>query len=932
VTAVRLLGPVDLLAAGDPLDVGPPQRRAVLAALAVDAGRPVTTETLIDRVWGPDAPDGARRALHAHIARLRRLPVTLDRWSGGYQLGVEQDEVDLHRFRGLLDRARDAALDDAERRPLLDEALALWRGEPLAGLGGEWADRVREVWRRHRVDAVVAWSQLRVRSGDPAAAIAALTDLAVDEPLAEPVAAALMQAQYAAGRPAEALEVYRDLRRRLVEELGADPGPQLREVHEAVLRGDAARLLPGAGPAPAAPVEHPVPAQLPPDVPGFSGRRGQLAELDAMLTGRERAGTVVVTALAGTAGVGKTALAVHWAHGVRDRFPDGQLYVNLRGFDPGDCVMDPAEAVRGFLAALGVPQQRVPPQLDAQVGLYRSLVAGKQLLVVLDNARDAAQVRPLLPGDPSALVLVTSRSRLAGLIATDGARPLLVDLLSEQESRDLLTRRLGPRRVLAEPAAVQEIIARSAGLPLALTIVAARAAADPAASLAVVAEELRDVRYGLDVLSGDDPATDVRAVFSWSYRTLGEPAARVFRLLGLHPGPDVGLRAAAALTGLPAGRVRQLLGELTRAHLVFEHRAGRFGMHDLLRAYAAELAAADDESARDAATRRLLDHYLHSAYSARLRLAPLRQPIELAAPEPLAEPEEPADAAAAFAWFDAEQAILPATVGIAARAESATRAWQLAWTVSDYLFRRGPWPVLATVQRTALDAAERAGDPIGRAHAHSGLARACALLGRYDDAHDHYERAAAEFDRLGDHAREARTHLDHGFVFAQQQRHAEALAQAERAVDLYEAADEPAGRALALNAVGWCHTLLGDHHQALERCGQALGVLREIGDRHGEAAAWDSLGYAHHHLGDHAMAATCYRRSLALCREFGDRSNEATVLVHLGDTCLDEGDVGGAREAWRQAVEILDEFGQPEADRVRAKLADLDARWREAGA
>ncbi|OLB78390.1 MAG: hypothetical protein AUI14_13285 [Actinobacteria bacterium 13_2_20CM_2_71_6] len=358
----------------------------------------------------------------------------------------------------------------------------------------------------------------------------------------------------------------------------------------------------GDGSATGARVAGVIPRQLPAAVRHFAGRS---AELDALTRGLDQQAVVVAT-IDGTAGIGKTALAVYWARQVADRFPDGQLYANMRGFDATGSPLTPSEAVRGFLDALDVAPGRIPDSIDAQVGMYRSLLAGLRMLLVFDNARDAEQVRPLLPGSPGCLVVVTSRTRLTSLVTAAGAQPLTLDLLSTADARELLVRRLGPARVAAEPHAVTEIITWCARLPLALSVVASRAATHPGFPLAALAFELRNPRGGLDALAGGDPATDVRAAFSWSYRQLPADAARLFRLLGLHPGPDIGTAAAASLAGIPASQVRELLTELARAHLVTEHAPGRFSFHALLRAYATELVyGADSADERRSAVRRL---------------------------------------------------------------------------------------------------------------------------------------------------------------------------------------------------------------------------------------------------------------------------------------------------------------------------------------
>ncbi len=446
-----------------------------------------------------------------------------------------------------------------------------------------------------------------------------------------------------------------------------------------------------------------IPAQLPPDVSTFTGRDHHLAVLHKLLPSREDPGdthhtttAVVISAIDGTAGVGKTALAVHWAHQIRDRFPDGQLYVNMRGFDPGSQSMDPATAVRGFLDALDVPPQRIPTDLDAQAALYRSLLVGRRVLIVADNARDTAQVRPLLPGAPGCLVLVTSRNQLTSLIAAHAAHPLTLDLLTPDEAQQLLAHRLGTDRVAAEPHAVDEIITACARLPLALALVAAHAAVRPQTPLHTLAEQLRDTQHRWHILTGDDPTTDVQAVFSWSYQALTPPAAQLFRLLGLHPGPDIGVPAAASLTALPVDEARSLLDQLARANLLTEHSPGRYSLHDLLRAYATQMArTTDTDGERHAATHRILDHYLHTAYTADRLLIPGRDSIILAPPQPDANPQHLTDHAQALAWFTAEHPVLLAAVDHAAATSFDTHTGQLAWALWTFLDRRGRPPSAA---------------------------------------------------------------------------------------------------------------------------------------------------------------------------------------------------------------------------------------------
>lgn len=667
-----------------------------------------------------------------------------------------------------------------------------------------------------------------------------------------------------------------------------------------------------------------IPRQLPADVTGFTGRTRQLRQLDALLAGEDGVPTaVVISAIAGSAGVGKTALAVHWAHRVADRFPDGQLYVNLHGFSPDLAPTEPATALWGFLEALEVPAPRIPDNLDARAAFYRSVLATRRMLVVLDNARDAEQVRPLLPGARGCLTVVTSRSQLTGLVATEHAHALIVDVLSAAEARDLLARRLGADAVAADPAAAGEIIARCARLPLALAVVAARAATQ-AVPLSALAAELHDARSRLDAFETGDTLTNLRAVFSWSYRRLGADAARLFRLLGVHPGPDFTVAAAGGLAGIPTDHVIRLLQELTRACLVTEHLPGRFTLHDLLRAFAVELVNAKDRGAeRQEALRRTLDHYLHTAYAAATLLHPLRKRFSLEKPEPGVAPEGFVDGDSALGWFAAERAVLIAAVHCAAVAGHDRRAYQLAWCLTDYLDWRGHWHDWAATQGVALQAAERLGEPSAQVLALRGLAGASARQGDYDSSRTHLLRALDLLHGQGDAAGQAQIYLNLSTVSGRQSQHDTAVGHGLRALDLYRAAGDRVGEGDALGAVGWSYSLLGEHRLAVTYCRKSLAVHRELGNREGEAATLDSLGHAYHHLGRHSQAITCYQRAIELCQTLNNRYYEAFSLVHLGDAHSAAGNPDAARRQWRLAVEILDELGHSDADQVHAKLHDL---------
>ena len=917
----RLLGPVEVWTAAGPVDVGPSRQRAVLAALLVDAGRPVTVETVIDRVWGDTPPDRVRHTLYVYVARLRKAlgSSRLLNRSGGYVLAVDPGQVDLHVFRSQVARARAASCPEAERATLLRRALDLWRGTPLADVPGEWAAQVREGWRQQHLEAAVSWAQAALSAGAPGALVGPLVELSTEHPLAEPLVAALMRALHASGRRAEALDCFARIRKRLADELGVDPGAELQALHQAILRSDAAPASVSA-PAPA-----PSPAQLPLDVHGFTGRAEALAQLDRTLQGSaEQPTAVVISAIAGTAGVGKTALAVHWAHRITDRFPDGQLYVNLRGFDPSGSVVAPAEALRGFLDALEVPSHRVPSTIEAQATLYRSLLTGRRMLVVLDNARDAEQVRPLLPGSATCLVLVTSRNQLTSLVAAEGAQPLPLDLLTRDEARQLLVRRLGEARLAAEPAAVDEVIDACAGLPLALTIVAARAVTNPKRPLGSLARELHEARNRLDVLDAGDPTADVRSVFSWSYRMLSPGPARLFRLLSVHPGPDIGVEAAASLAGLTTDAVRPVLTALVAAHLLTEHVTGRYANHDLLRVYSAELAErTDSEEDRRDALRRALDHYLRTAHAAALLVDPQREPILSDQPVPGVTPDPLADRAEALAWFAATHATLLAAIRSAAAAGFDTHTWQLAWTVTDHLQRQGHWNDQLAVHSAALDAAVRLHDWSAQSRAHRHLARAYTLLARYDDAQIHHRSALDLSRELGDHNGQAQTHMNLSALYTRQGLHRKALGHSQQALELFRAAGRVGGQARSLNMVGWNLVNLGDFEEAVTSCQQALVLLSEIDDRYGEAVTWDTLGYAYSHLGDHRQAIACYQRFYELFPDFDDHYDKAHALVRLGDSHLALGETGPARDVWRRALAIFEELDHPDADGVRGKLENL---------
>jgi DNA-binding SARP family transcriptional activator len=936
-----VLGPLRVWRGETVLDLGPVQQRVVLAVLALQAGRPVGRQQMINAVWGDASPRNAVNLVQRHVSGLRRVleperpghaPSGLLAWTEvGYQLTLPKRALDLDVFEGGLSRARAARAAGRlqEAAEALHSALGLWRGPVCDGLSSPFLDAQADRLDESRISVLEERIELDLAIGVHADLIAELRDLVAKHPLRERLYGLLMLALYRVGRQADALTVFRDARRHLDDELGVEPGAALQQLHQRILAAD-----PELGAAAAAEAiaevgavtgtRRPLPVQLPHQIPDFTGRYAELDRLDALVTGpHENIGTsVVITSIAGTAGVGKTALAVHWAHRISAEFPDGQLYANLRGFDPTGSAMKPAEAIRGFLDAFGVTPQQLPTSLEAQAALYRSLLAGRRVLILLDNAADEDQVRPLLPGSPGCLVIVTSRNELRGLIVTEGAQPVLIDLMSVPEARQLLSRRIGVSRVDAETQAVDSIIALCARLPLALMLVAARAATHPGFRLSALAAELSDAGGSLDAFDSEDQATNVRAVFSWSYQRLSVSGQRLFRLLGLHFGPDVSLPAVVSLAGMPKDQVRHALAELTRAHLVSERIPGRFAFHDLLRAYATEVAYAHDpDDYRYAARYRVLDHYLRSAYRADEMLNRHRdRPFTPAAGAVEVTPESPPDQKQALAWFQSEHAVLLAVLRHATGFD--THIWQLAWALASFFEYQGHWRDWRDSQTMALDASLRLSDKQAQALSHCLLGSAYVQLSDYDYARAHLQYALGMYGELGDNAGQAYAHHSLARMLERQGLYSEALPHVQEALTLFKAAGNDIGRARALNAVGWFHAQLGDYTQALDYCQQALDLQQAIDDRFGQAETYDSLGYAHGHVGHQQEATACYQQAVDLYGELGDRYNEADTLVALGDVYQSFGNSESARFAWQRALTILEQLDHPRADSVRARMRE----------
>ncbi|MEW2395885.1 tetratricopeptide repeat protein [Streptomyces sp. NPDC046862] len=980
---IHVLGPVDVRRDGVRLDLGSPQRRAVLALLAVARGQRLPFSGLADALWGERPPASAANVIQTHIKHLRRLlepsrpprapSAVLPRLGDGYALRVPYDAIDLLRFRDLVASAETARRGGDQERAtaLLADALALWQQPPLADLPFLAAHPTVVALAGERRGTVAQYGDVMLAAGRGADVLPVLEEAAVAQPLDEDAQARLIRAYEAVGRRDRAVAVYRRCRRRLADELGVDPGPELSGAYAALLRGhpvpaatttttttatatatatatttapsttsaSAGGHTPDRRPDPA-PTAVPLPAQLPADVADFSGRDAELAALDRLLTGTEVGPTAVaVTVVSGTAGVGKTALAVHWAHRTRRRFPDGQLYVNLRGYDP-DRPMPPGDALTRFLTVLGVPGDAIPLDVDERASRFRSETAGRRMLVVLDNALSEEQVRPLLPGSSSCAVVVTSRNSLAGLVALNGARRVTLSPLPLPEAVALLRTLVGPRAT-SEPAATAALAEQCARLPLALRIAAELAGARPSLALAELVAELADQQRRLDLLdAGGDRRAAVEAVFSWSCQRLPAPAARTFRLLSLHPGPDADAYAVAALTSAPDSHLptahptldeplrdpahdllpdpshdplrtaHRTLDLLARAHLLQHVRPGRFGTHDLLRAYADRLSRTHDSQAeRQAALVRLFDHYLGAAAAAMDVLYPAERHHRPEATPTTGVLPDLRDPAAARAWLDAERPTLAAICAVAADRGSPGHAVRLAALLFRYL-DAGHHTEALEIHRNALRAAATSGDLGGQAHALTNLGVVHWRLADAASAADHLVRALALHRTTGDRAGQARTLSNLGNVHWRLGNLREAARDHRRALVLYGETGDRVGQARTLTNLGNVCLRLGEEEQAAAHQRRALALHEQTGDRIGRARTLTHLGNACLRLGEYEEAVVHQRQALALFRQLGHAGGEAYALSGLGDVRLRQGEEEQAAAHQRRALDLFRENGE----------------------
>ncbi|MCE6994495.1 tetratricopeptide repeat protein [Saccharothrix sp. S26] len=915
----RVLGAVDVVRSdGARVTVQAGKPRVLLAALLLHAGEWVSVRRLVEALWPEGAPRSAEKNTKTYVWKLRRLvgDDRIDGGRGGYRVRVADDELDAHRFEDLVREGCGHAGAGRHRQAAaaFAGALELWRGDPFGDLTGPEVDAVRAGLVERRLTAQEGHAAALSALGSHEESAAALKALVARHPFRERARGALMTALYRAGRQAEALDVYDEGRVLLDRELGVRPGEELRRLHLDILNQDANLA--------AAPSGWVSPAQVPAAVVGFTGRAEHLGRLDRLLSRADDRQPPPIAVITGTGGVGKTALAVYWAHRVRDRFPDGQLYVNLRGYDP-DLPVGPGDALSGFLRALGVDSRDIPPDVDERSAAFRSLLAGRRVLVLLDNARTAAQVRPLLPGAPGCLALVTSRDSLRGLIAKDGATRLGLDLLPADEAHELLRALIGDRAA-AEPGAVDALVELCARLPLALRLAAELATGRPSASLADLGRELVREQDRLDRLDDDaDPHAALRSAFSWSYRHLGPAVARVFRLLGAHPCGDLGIAAIAALTGSDVAAARRHVDVLVQSHLVERTADGRFQMHDLLRTYARGLAAeVDGDVERDRALHALADHYVREAEVAMGLFDPVGRRPALPSTGRTTRDE-------AMAWLEAERANLLAVVEHAAAHGDAGHAEALSGTLWSYFHVRGYHDESLALHTHALVAGRRRSDRVAEGVALTGFGVACERLGRYEEALRHHEQAVAVGRETGDVSFTGRALKNLGVVLRRLGRFEESERTFEESLSIARAIGNRRGEAGVLCSLALLHEAWGRPEEALRHMERAMAAVPDVDNDHALVNHLRAnLGLVHLRLGRPEVAEEHLGEALAGARATGNRDLECEVLDTLGELATACGDPRSAVDHHHEALALTRRTGdRHEEARAHTGLARAYEAW-----
>ncbi|GAA0640139.1 transcriptional regulator AfsR [Streptomyces thermocarboxydovorans] len=956
-----MLGPVRAWRDGEPLATGSPQQRALLAALLLREGRTATAAELIDALWGEEPPSQALAAVRTYASRLRKVldPGVLVSESGGYAVrGLGEGALDLavaQELAAQAEKARNTG-DLCRAREVLRQALALWDGETLAGVPGPYAQAQRVRLEEWRLQLLETRLDMDLEQGCHAEAVSELTALTAAHPLRERLRELLMLALYRSGRQAEALAVYADTRRLLAEELGVDPRPELRELQQRVLRADPALAEPSAPEAEPS-TARVRPAQLPASVPDFTGRASFVRELGDLLSSAEGR-VMAVSALAGIGGVGKTTLAVHVAHQARPAFPDGQLYVDLQGAGPR--AAEPETVLGSFLRALGTPDSAIPDTLEERAALYRSVLDGRRVLVLLDNARDAAQVRPLLPGTEGCAALVTSRMRMVDLA---GAHLVDLDVMSPDEALALFTKIVGEERVASERKAALDVVAACGFLPLAIRIAASRLAARRTWTVSVLAAKLADERRRLDELQAGDLA--VKATFELGYGQLEPAQARAFRLLGLADGPDISLAAAAAVLDLPPEETEDLLESLVDTSLLESAAPGRYRFHDLVRLYARACAERDEHppSERDAAMSRLLDFYLATA----ARVYAIERPGDR-----LVDGLEPTqydglrfrDRQDALDWLYSEANNLLSCARQALQGDGLRRGVDLLWAAKDLGESGANSKQYESTAVAAKEAAQSAQDSRAEARARTALINVHLVAGRYDEAEQEASRAVELARAVGDFIPLYWASNDRGIIALIQGRNgdaedhlltaiegskkdgnapleasalcnlsrvrlamghtAHAIKLAEEGIRIYDRLGLTLRLANARYALGLAYIAADRASEALGELTEALNIFHADRQRLWEGTTHFRIAQAYVTVSRFANAAQHAEQALAVGFIGGDRMR-ANVLSTLGESLDALGQVDRARACWKEALSLYEATGAAEAEQVRARLSPTSA-------
>ena len=926
-----VLGPVQVGDDGDSSEmraVGGLMPRTVLAVLLLDAGRVVSADRLVDLVWADRPPATAGAALHNHMLRLRRMlgdggSERIRAVAPGYVLRVEPGELDLEVFAARCEAGRQAMGQGrwAHAREEFAGALALWRGQPLEDVPSlEAHPRVGQLLEA-QAQALEARIEADLHLGLHREVIGELCAMTAEHPLREGLHAQLMLALYRAGRAAEALEAFQALRHILVENLGVEPSNPLQQLQRRILNADPDLAGPPAA-STGASAGTPPPVvghyQLPADTRAFTGRARELGRLLTLAqedSGGTHPATMVITAIDGMAGVGKTALAVRAAHLLADRFPDGQLFLDLYDYTQGMAPRDPGDALAALLTSLGAAPGQIPADLDARAAAYRERLAGTRTLIVLDNAATEAQVRPLIPGRGGCLVVIASRKRLKAL---DDAHTVALDVLPEPDALALLRELVGPTRALAGDPGWAQIAALCGYLPLALRIAAALFRHRPAWTLGHLADKLRAAAPGLG--SFTDGERDLSAVFDLSYQTLADDQRTLLRRLGLATGPDTDVYAAAALLDVDPAQADQLLQDLVDHHLLAEPAAGRYRMHDLIRAYAHTLAMAlDPEPERDRALEGLLHYYAHTAQSASQAITRFPRP-EPGGPVPAHVPDL-RDPNAARAWLRTEYPNLDAAAAYAHTHHLDSHALALAAGLAEILYTDGPWSRALDLHQATAETAELLGQPAARAAALTDLGRVRCLTGDYSQAEAALTQALEVYRAIGHRLGEANALTELGRVQYLTGDYLGAEGTHKRAVDIYCAISHRHGEANALTELGRVRELTADYPGAGDAFTRALEIYCAIGNRLGEAIALNNLGHMRDLTGDYPGAENAFTRALEIHRAIGNRLGEANVLNNLGRMRQQIGDYPGAENALTRAQEIYRAIGHRLGE--AASLVDL---------